>query len=194
MSTFFGIFKIPKKQTSPNGVEAISSPKVICAMRLFEPYVGCSWAIYAFCLAPTSDPEETEEEFFPANIPQSLIETLHGGMSYPPAMAIARESLFSLHPLEVSQEDYCEAVEACIKKHIANCQDSGYLLSRKKRPKGLVGGYYYWIVSFNIETGLIEYVTEEFEIVSEKATAFEVDVEQLKRIKRKTMCKDAREN
>lgn len=163
---FFGVFERP-----------LNRPEMVYSQRIFEPFWGCGWGLYAFCVDPKLD---DDHDLFHPNIPDSLIAILHGALRYPPAIALAKESICRQEPYEISKEEFCKLVEGRLEEVLRKSATSAWLLAKARTVNCLRRGSYYWLVGYDSRSGQVRFITEEFNILETSAGDFELGSSEMR--------------
>ncbi|MGE0488949.1 MAG: hypothetical protein AB7S38_07010 [Vulcanimicrobiota bacterium] len=97
-----------------------------------------------------------------------LAGLLRSALAYPPALAQARNDLD-----EVPAEDYLVALAGSLTRHLDQQDQQRTFLARAQHTtEELTRGRYYWVVGFDTESGLLEWVSDDFLVYEERPEIF----------------------
>lgn len=152
------------------------------ATCLFEPYPKATWALYSFLL--DSEDEELDDGIL---VSAELAKILDGAMKYPPALALARETAFQVSPGNVDRKAYLQRIAGLMSDYLDRSQDLNFFLARAKASHGDVFvGSYHWIVGYCDEGCQVEFITDEYYILSAPVSCFEIRPQQLDKLGKST--------
>lgn len=104
-----------------------------------------------------------------------LAGLLRSALGYPPALALARNDLD-----EVAADKYLAELAQRLGQHLAGQSSQGAFLAQAQRTTDeLSQGRFYWIVGFDGESGLLEWVSDDFLTYEEQPDFFSLSPQDL---------------
>ena len=107
-------------------------------------------------------------------------------MSYPPALALAREDIiYSGRPVPKGREPFAELYADRLAHHLARQHKAPYVLAEATACcliGGLFVGQYAWVVGYDPERRVVGWVTSDYFIYTDPASGFALSPNQLERL------------
>lgn len=150
-------------------------PGVRNTLCLFEPYPRAEWGIYSYLLDSEEDDPPLE-----SILPQELVNLLDAAYKYPPALALSRERAFDMSGHNVERAAYFNQISELIRGYLERCRENRFLISQVVRSHGdAFKGRYHWIVAYHSKQKSLDFVTDEYYVLTAPANCFELSAGQL---------------
>jgi hypothetical protein len=119
-------------------------------------------------------------------LPEDVLRTIWAAEHYPPALALARDTITGefegrLPTREVFAARYAEL----LREHMRQQPEAGYLFTEATgdEPGYLTRGMFYWVLLYSAETGLVSWVSSDYFVYQNSSSDFALEYSQLEALR-----------